>query len=272
MLRDRSQSDLDIYQAWVIRVYLALFVLVTLALLVFVWYGKGTSEVQWFLAGSDALLAGIVWTHYRQRNLKESLERKRILLVEDDILWHEAVNMAIQKRDLPYNIIVASASSKAKAMLSKSDGYIDFDAPDLVVIDLKLPDGSGAELIKDIKTNYASSEIPIIILTATARADVIWDSAFDLCYAYVEKQGDVIEVLLRTIQDALNHKPPLCETRLHDLEQENESLKKQLADHKSVVNQLVNASRAGRLDAVKGKIIARAVSLVADSQAQQKSK
>ncbi len=79
---------------------------------------------------------------------------KQIFLVEDDLSLITGLSFAIEKQG--YGIEVARASLEADRLWT--DGKYD-----LVILDVSLPDGSGFELCRKMRT---SSRVPIIFLTA----------------------------------------------------------------------------------------------------------
>jgi DNA-binding response OmpR family regulator len=78
----------------------------------------------------------------------------RLLLVEDD----EALALGIEftLKDEGYEVLRASTLSKGKSLF-------EHETLDLIILDVNLPDGSGYELCKFIRSK---SEVPIIFLTA----------------------------------------------------------------------------------------------------------
>ncbi|MEN3037759.1 MAG: response regulator transcription factor [Candidatus Kryptonium sp.] len=82
---------------------------------------------------------------------------KTIAIVEDDKDILELIALHVQK-----------AGFKAKKF---TDGesflrYLSTDVPDLLILDLMLPDIDGLELCKTLRNSPATSKLPIIILTA----------------------------------------------------------------------------------------------------------
>ncbi|MDE5907984.1 MAG: response regulator transcription factor [Lachnospiraceae bacterium] len=80
---------------------------------------------------------------------------KRILVVEDDRGLREGIELALRREDLTFSL----CESIAKARKALTGGVLF----DLILLDLNLPDGSGYELLKEVK---AGRDIPVIIITA----------------------------------------------------------------------------------------------------------
>ncbi|MCJ7443198.1 MAG: response regulator [Methanotrichaceae archaeon] len=101
----------------------------------------------------------------------------RIMLVEDD---PEDVNFT--KRVLKYNkiyknLIIVSNGSEALNSLEQLATEKRF--PDLILLDLNLPDISGIDLLKKIKENTRFESVPVVILTGSNVDDDIQKS-YDL--------------------------------------------------------------------------------------------
>ena len=83
-------------------------------------------------------------------------EKQRILHVEDDPDVTEVVSTVLQPEMMHYEV----ASSVAEARERLQNGGFD-----LVILDIGLPDGSGVELLPDLKRPDGSS-IPVVIFSA----------------------------------------------------------------------------------------------------------
>ena len=87
-------------------------------------------------------------------------QRPTILLVEDERAITEPLAEALEREGF-----VASLAGTAAEALEKATGA----APDLVLLDIGLPDGSGLDVCRELRRQ---SEVPIIMLTARgAEAD-----------------------------------------------------------------------------------------------------
>lgn len=95
----------------------------------------------------------------------ESMHRKmKIVLVEDN-----AEDIAFTRRILKHNnligdLIVAANGKEAIAALEKME---ESDPPDLILLDIFLPDISGIELLTQIKKKNKLKDIPVVILTGS---------------------------------------------------------------------------------------------------------
>jgi DNA-binding response OmpR family regulator len=81
----------------------------------------------------------------------------RVLVIEDDALIASSLERAL-----------AANGYAARVVGSVADGVaaIDAEPPDLILLDLGLPDGDGAEVAEHAARDHPS--IPVIVLTARA--------------------------------------------------------------------------------------------------------
>ena len=112
----------------------------------------------------------------------------RILIIEDEPDIRKTIDYNLSKESFE----VFQASSIAEGEKSILD-----NPPDAIILDLMLPDGSGLTLCRDIKSDSATSHIPIILLTAKAD-EVDRVIGFELgADDYVTKPFSVRELILR---------------------------------------------------------------------------
>ncbi len=78
-----------------------------------------------------------------------------ILLVEDDLALSKALQQALQKQGYSVNAV-----ERGKAALH----VVQTDAPDIVILDLGLPDMDGLAVLKGIRE--ARIDLPVLLLTA----------------------------------------------------------------------------------------------------------
>src|ERR1039457_4027949 len=77
-----------------------------------------------------------------------------VLLVEDEASISEPFSRALARDG--FVPMIASTAAEARSLLKERE-------PDIVLLDLMLPDGDGRELAREVR---AVSQVPIIMLTA----------------------------------------------------------------------------------------------------------
>ena len=94
------------------------------------------------------------------------MERRRILIVEDDEAMREGLRRALS--DEERLAVAVGTMSAAKSQLHLGD-------TDLVLLDIRLPDGSGLELLREIRSGaFGDGELPVVLLTADdTDADIV---------------------------------------------------------------------------------------------------
>lgn len=85
-----------------------------------------------------------------------------ILLVEDNEMNHEMLSRRLRRRGFTVRIAVDGASGLRMACE---------EVPDLVLMDMSLPDIDGLEVTRRLKADSRTRHVPIIVLTARAMAD-----------------------------------------------------------------------------------------------------
>ncbi len=79
---------------------------------------------------------------------------KHILLLEDDAALGQGIRFALENGGI--QVRLCTALSQAQSVLPGTDF-------DLLILDVNLPDGSGLDLLRDVRR---SSNVPVILLTA----------------------------------------------------------------------------------------------------------
>jgi len=86
-------------------------------------------------------------------------EQKTILIVEDDATVRDMLSLALTQQG--FRVLKSDqVGAGFQLFLSKE--------PDLVVLDLDLPDGSGLDVCQKIRSSSARPKTPVIILTANS--------------------------------------------------------------------------------------------------------
>jgi two-component system phosphate regulon response regulator PhoB len=90
----------------------------------------------------------------------DAVSSKRILVVEDEKDVVDLLNLNLRKAG---GFVVSSASDGATGLTKARD-----EKPDFIILDLMLPKMSGLEVCKILKTDAATRQIPVLMLTAKA--------------------------------------------------------------------------------------------------------
>lgn len=128
------------------------------------------------------------------------LNNQRVLVIEDDRDVREFLAQSLS----PYfTIITASDGLKG---LEKAQS----DAPDLIVSDVLMPGCSGFEVVKRLKNNFATSHIPVILVTALSTPEKQLEGVESGADTYITKPFS-LKFLLANIQKLLLQRQKLRE-------------------------------------------------------------
>lgn len=111
-----------------------------------------------------------------------------IYIVEDDESIREIESIALKNSNY-----IVSAFENAKEFYKKLDELV----PDLILLDVMLPDESGYDIVRKLRKRPATQDIPIILVTAkTTEMDMIkgLDGGAD---DYIKKPFSIMELITR---------------------------------------------------------------------------
>jgi two-component system response regulator len=127
-----------------------------------------------------------------------SVERT-ILLVEDDPAAQRLFEEAMAESQIA-SFRLATTGREALSLLTESDaGGGDHGLPDMIVLDLHLPDMSGLDLLETLKSSETPlRRIPVLLLSTSTKQEHV-DRAYDLgVNAYLAKPdgyGDLLALM-----------------------------------------------------------------------------
>lgn len=90
-----------------------------------------------------------------------------ILLVEDNSSDLELTLHALQKYKLVNHIEIARDGAEALDILFKGDGNERGARPKVILLDLKLPKLDGLQVLRKIKSDPYTHDIPVVVLTSS---------------------------------------------------------------------------------------------------------
>jgi two-component system response regulator HydG len=148
----------------------------------------------------------------------------KILLIEDDISFCKLLEKFLTKNT--YGVITSYTAAEARSNLQK-------ETFDLILMDLRLPDSDGLELMMEIKTSFPA--VPVILMTGYSDVNTAVKAIKNGAADYISKPFNPEEILL-VIANAITSSTPLLRTK-------NPSSKTKLSSHKEYIQGISKASK-----------------------------
>lgn len=125
-----------------------------------------------------------------------SLYRDRpaeILLVDDSRGDALLAQRAFAECKISTAVTIASTGEMALEILRGQGEYADRRLPDIILLDLRLPRMSGAEVLTAIKEDIRFKHIPVIVLSSSGAGEIIMQCYRSHANAYLVKPGDMAQ-------------------------------------------------------------------------------
>jgi putative two-component system response regulator len=155
----------------------------------------------------------------------EGKERKTIMLVDDDQL-HLTAGKNILKNY--YNVFTIPSGEKLFEMLGKV-------SPDIILLDIEMPEMNGYEVMKQLKGDSGTADIPVIFLSAMIDPSHELEGLGLGAVDYIFKPFSPI-LLMRRIENQL-----LLSYQKKELKKYNESLETMISTKSEEAAHLYNA-------------------------------
>lgn len=110
----------------------------------------------------------------------------RILLVDDHEIVRKGLRALLEAE--PDLEVVGEAGSAAEALRR-----VGFDSPDVVVLDVRLPDGSGVEACRDIRSAFPN--VKVLMLTSYADEEALMSAILAGASGYLLKRIDSLALV-----------------------------------------------------------------------------
>ncbi len=129
-------------------------------------------------------------------------DRKNILVVEDDTAIASMLMMMLELEG--YGVSWASSAQEAIRLLTDGASAQPSESvlPDLVLLDLQLPDMHGAEMIRIV--NASGKRIPPVIVVSAGRHETVEQGAFEMQATDMLVKPFEVQTLIERIKKALN--------------------------------------------------------------------
>ncbi len=119
---------------------------------------------------------------------------RRILFVDDDPYTLETLKKAAQV--LGHQALLASTGQEALDLAA-------YQAPDLIFVDISLPDMNGLDIVSRICAQHESELIPVVVLSASPAIDVAKQALSAGAQEYISKP-----IRLQTLMDMIHQYAP----------------------------------------------------------------
>lgn len=114
------------------------------------------------------------------------LKKKRILIVDDDTDILEVLRETLELD----NHLVTTAEN-----INKAFEQLMNELPDLIILDLVLPDGNGFELCRKITTDPRTQNVPVLLLTGKNSLDDRLSGFLTGARKYITKPFDIDDLI-----------------------------------------------------------------------------
>lgn len=124
--------------------------------------------------------------------------KEKVILIVDDFAYNLTAVEAILAENGYEDILTATSGTEALSVIFEK-------MPDLVILDIMMPDMDGFEVCEILQNNELTQDIPVIMLTARTLSKDL-ERGFNVgAFDYIEKPFDKVELLAR-IKSALKLK------------------------------------------------------------------
>jgi len=111
--------------------------------------------------------------------------KKKVLVFDDDANILELLKSGLEV--LGYSVAAFESARTAEKIL---DGF----KPDVILMDVSMPDGDGISLCRNLKLSPDTADIPVIMLTAFTDDKTFHDAMLFGANGFLTKPFDILEV------------------------------------------------------------------------------
>lgn len=92
---------------------------------------------------------------------------KVVLLVEDDDAAAYLVQLAFRENEPGFKVLRVSSGSEALEFLNGRGRYGNAPRPDLMLLNLQMPKGTGFDVLSEVKKDASLRHIPAVVFTSS---------------------------------------------------------------------------------------------------------
>lgn len=138
--------------------------------------------------------------------MSETRDAVRVLVVDDHPLWRDALARDLDAAGLP---VVGTAGSVAETLR-----ILPAVRPTVIVLDLRLPDGTGVDVVAALPGTLPGSPLPhVLVLSATGERDEVLAAVREGASGYLLKSArpdELVDAVRRTAQGEAVFTPGLA--------------------------------------------------------------
>jgi CheY-like chemotaxis protein len=113
---------------------------------------------------------------------------RKILIVDDSETMLQVARMMLANE--PYEVITARDGAEGVARALETN-------PDLILMDVMMPNMTGFEALRVLRSNDQTSAVPIVMITTKAEAESIETGYASGCSDYIVKPVDSVELIAK---------------------------------------------------------------------------
>jgi len=113
-----------------------------------------------------------------------------ILLVEDSPADARITMRSLKEGRIRHRLSIAMDGEEALRFLHREGEFARAPRPDLILLDLRLPGMDGRELLKEIRSDAALCEIPVVVMTSSEEHEAMIRDEQLQVEAYIGKPID----------------------------------------------------------------------------------
>ncbi len=125
---------------------------------------------------------------------EDRIRRAEILLIEDNPGDVRLMREALREVSAPHRLSVAETGGQALDMLR---GALAAEAPrpDLVLLDLNLPDMHGLEVLKQVKSDPALRRLPVVVFSSSEKREEVAEAYNLNANSYIAKPVELADFI-----------------------------------------------------------------------------
>lgn len=136
------------------------------------------------------------------------MNKKTVLFVEDDENDINFAMNAFKNNKIFLNYLILAYNGKEAMNYLMLDSKQEYKKiafyPDLIILDLKLPFINGLEVLKKIKENSKTKNIPVVVFTSSENSKDLKES-YDLGANSFVKKPVAYEEFISTVKNVINY-------------------------------------------------------------------